>query len=241
MKRNFLQLFMLLLAIAFIFNACKKESVDQKPLPEEKPTINYNQGLGNNPGYPVGLPYSLPSNIEIKGEIQGGMPGRLVQIDKTSYTGPFPGFEQSRNWVTYGTGTYVNLYVKFFSPFANATSFALPGGLIFCDTQDNDSVPLFQRGLLLQTVTINIPAMDTAFVHLPCYCLNKTFPIPNFDVVYYIGPITMNPQLNQLISIMSTKQYPIGEESTLQGIIWHITDDGLNLTSAEIQYLNSLP
>jgi hypothetical protein len=241
MKKYFFRSLMLLLAIAFVFNACKKEEADQTPPPGDQPTIDYNQGLGADPGYPIGFHYSLPSHIELVGDIRGGLPGRSDQIDKETYKGPFPACPQDRSWITYGTGTYVNLYMKFYNTLTTPATLSLPGGLIFCDTQDNNHEPSYQRGLLLQTVNIPIPAQDTAFVHLPCYCLNMALPPPSFNTVYYIGPVTMNPQLNQMILIMSTKQYPYGEEGTIQGIVWNITDNGQTLTAGDIQYLNSLP
>jgi hypothetical protein len=243
MKKYVQNLAVLLLALTLVFGACKKAEVQDDPPPpvNNEDPINYNAGLGNNPGYPVGMTYTLPNNIQIIGDIRGGVEGRTSDINKTEYKGPFPIAQNTRNWVTYGSGTFVNLYMLLYNSSTAPVNVAFPGGLIFCDTQDNGHEPQFQRGLVLQTVNISVPAQDTAWVHLPCYCLNASLGVPGFNTVYYIGPISTNPQLNQLVLLMAPKQYPLGNESQMQGIVWNITDHGQTLTPAEIQFINSLP
>jgi len=242
-KFIFLTLSVFLLS-ALLFNSCKKEDVKDPKPQDNTPAINYNAGLGDTPGYPVGTPYVLPQHVEIIGEIRGGLPSGNKQggIDKVKYKGPFPTDLIPKNWISYGTGTYVNLYITFYNTLGTDATLVLPGGLIFCDTLDSDtSNGTHQRGLILQSVHIFLPALDTAFAHLRAYCLNKNLWPSSYDAVYYIGPVTGNQELNQMVSIMAPKQYPFGEESALQTIIWNITDYGQNLTQQEIQYLNSLP
>ncbi|MDD3875702.1 MAG: hypothetical protein PHT69_03720 [Bacteroidales bacterium] len=231
-----------LMLVVFLFS-CKKDT-DQTPAPKPKPnpTINYNAGLGNTPGYPSGIQYELPSYVEIIGEIRGGTPNKANYIDKDTYQGPFPTGLVPKSWISYGTGTYVDLYITFFNTLGTNATLTLPGGLIFCDTLDTDSTNgMYQRGLILQPVNIFLPALDTAFAHLRAYCLNHNLAPSNYNSVYYIGPVTNNPELNQMVTIMNPKQYPFGEEYSLQTIIWNITDYAQTLTSQEIQYLNSLP
>ncbi len=237
------QLFlMLFVALVIVATSCKKpEAEDPPPQQDPLPEIDYDQGLGSNPGYPVGYQYNLPEHVHIIGDIRAGTEGRATEIDKETYKGPFPACEMNRNWTTYGTGTYVNLYMLLYNSQNAPTTVSFPGGLIFCDTQDNSHEPQFQRGLVLQTVNIPIGAYDTAWVHLPCYCLNMHLGVPGFNTVYYIGPISTNPQLNQLVLLMAPKQYPLGHEGSLQTIVWNITDNGQTLTQSEIQFINSLP
>lgn len=234
----------ILVLAAIVVSGCKKDNIDTSPSPTYPPItyVDYNQGLGSNPGYPVGMQFTLPEHIKLIGEIRGGAPGRNLTIeDKQTYSGPFPIDIPLRNWVTYGTGTYVNLYMKFYNNSSSPTTLTLPGGLIFCDTQDNSHEPQYQRGFLLQSVHIPIPPFDTAYVHLPCYCLNMHLAVPDFNTVYYIGPVTMNPNLNLIVQIMAPKQYPYGYEYDIQSIIWNVTDNGQPLTQADIQFLQSLP
>jgi len=242
MKKSIILSAFLIATMALVFSCKKEKEPVPTPNPNPTPTVNYNTGLGNTPGYPTGTPFVLPSHVEIIGEIRGGIPNKSNYIDKLTYTGSFPINTIPKNWISHGTGTYVDLYITFFNTLGTNATLTLPGGLIFCDTLDTDTTNgYYQRGLILQPVHIFLPALDTAFAHLRAYCLNMSLSPSNYNAVYYIGPVTNNPQLNQMVTIMNPKQYPFGEEGTLQSIIWNITDNGQTLTTQDIQYLNSLP
>ncbi len=226
-----------------LFNACHKDK-DPQPTPTPTPTVNpYLAGLGDHVGYPAGTAYALPAAIHLVSDIRGGYYSKSgVKKDKKTYKGPFPINLIPKSWVSYGTGTYVDLYFKLYNTLTTDTVVIIPGGLIFCDSLDNDSSNgIYQRGFILQNDTIYILALDTAFVALEAYCLNAGLSGSDYDAVYYIGPVTSNPNLNQIVTIMSTKQYPFGHESEIQDIIWNVTDYGQNLTQTEIQFLNNLP
>ncbi len=233
-----------ILVCLFVFNACNK---GDEPAPAKHgnpvPTGNYLAGLGTTPGYPAGRPFVLPPHISIVSSIRGGEMYKNTEIDKKKYTGPFPFDIIPKSWVSYGTGTFVNLYITFYNSLPQPTNIIIPGGLIFIDSLDFDSnsAAVYQKGFILQDVDIPIASMDTAFVILRAYCLNHTLAPSNYNAVYFIGPITSNPDLDSIVTIMGTKQYPFGEEYNIQQIIWNVTDYGLNLTSSEVQYLNSLP
>lgn len=246
MKTKIHILFLAIATSLMMFSACKKQSHELDIIPTGPPyepvTGGYMAGLGSNPGYPTGTAFTLPSNIIIIGDIRGGTLGKSCPVDKNKYTGPFPYYPEEKSWIDYGTGTFVNLYIKFFNILPIPSSVTIPGGLIFVDSVDiNEHVGVYQKGYIMQSITIPVPALDTAFAHIRAYCLNHTLMPSSYDAIYYIGPITNNPELNQITTIMTPKQYPFGEEYNIQSIIWNVTDYGLTLTSAEIQYLNSLP
>lgn len=234
----------LLLVITIAFVSCKKEKNENPP---DKPWVpvlqdNYWAGLGPEPGYPTGTQFHLPSHIQLIGEIRGGIMGKNYNIDKSKYHGPYPYVQPEKNWIFYGTGTYVHLYCKFYNTLTVPDTLTIPGGLIFCDSTDiNDSVGIYQKGYILQSVYIPVPALDTAFACLNAYCLNAHLMPSSYNAVYYIGPVTNNPYLNQISAIMAPKQYPFGEEYSIQSIIWKVTDNGQVLDTADINYLNSLP
>lgn len=244
MKNKLLFIFGLFLSLTIVFVSCKKEKSAPESIPQPLRYvygIGTSAGLGSNPGLPSGTQFHLPSYVKIIGEIRGGLPGQKF-ANKQTYSGLFPINESVKSWVDYGTGTYVNLYVAFYNTLATPATLTLPGGLIFIDSTDvNDSLPIYQKGLILQDVNIALPAQDTAFACLRAYCLNLHGSPSNYSAVYFIGPVTNNAELNQIVTIMHPKQYPFGEESNIQSIIWHVTDDSLTLTTTEIQYLNSLP
>lgn len=229
---------MLILATTIVISSCKKDKTEVAANPTPVNTLS---GLGSNPGIPSGSYFELPKHISIIGDIRGGIPFKKT-IDKKTYTGSFPYYEHSKNWVTYGTGTYVDLYIKFYNSSSQSINVTIPGGLIFVDSLDLHShLGTYQKGYILQDVEIPVPSHDTAFACIQAYCLNHTLAPSSYAAIYYIGPITNNPELNQITAIMSTKQAPIGQEYQIQTTVWNVTDYGLTLTAAEIAYLNSLP
>ncbi len=244
MKRKSYLLFAILIAVGVIYSSCKKETASPQP---DKPYVPVHQqntaaGLGTTHGFPTGTQYSLPSYIHIIGSIRGGILGKSYDVDKDKYQGYFPYVQSEKSWTDYGTGTYINLYIKFYNSLATGVTLTIPGGLIFCDSLDIiDSIGIYQKGYIMQAVNIPIAAQDTAFAHILAYCLNLHLSPSNYNSVYYIGPITNNPELNQITTIMAPKQYPYGQEGSIQSIIWNVTDYGLTLDSANIAYLNSLP
>lgn len=235
-NRNYL-IIGIVVAFFIVLSSCKKETAPVQNTPTgNASTIT---GLGANSGSPTGIHFKLPKNIKIIGSIRGGLP--YGKIMNKNYTGPFPYSNNPKSWVDYGTGTFVNLYIKFYNTNTSPCTVTLPGGLIFCDSLDAHGFGTYQKGLILQDVDIPVPGLDTAFACIRAYCLNHTLAASSYDAVYYIGPITNNQDLNQIISIMGTKQAPVGEEYNIQSIVWNVTDYGLTLTSTEIAYLNSLP
>lgn len=243
MKSRIYLLLAMMVAVAFVFTACKKDKtanppdVPYVPLPSEWSMA----GIGPHVGYPTGTTFTLPSNVTIIGSIRGGLQGKEVQLDKETYKGPF-NLKLLVDTNVYGTGTFINLYAKLYNSLPTIYNLSIPGGLIFCDSLDLlDSVGVYQKGFILQTVSIPLAALDTTLVHIKAYCLNHTLAPSNYNAVYYIGPITNIPDLNTIVTIMAPKQYPYGEEYDIQSIIWKVTDYSLALDSTDIAYLNSLP
>ena len=244
MRSRIYLLMAVLVAATFSFTSCKKDKSEAPPETPYVPIIsgNFNAGLGSTHGFPTGTAFILPSNITIIGSIRGGVMGKDYQIDKPKYTGPFPYVMPEKSWVDYGTGTYINLYIKFYNSLTTPDTLTIPGGLIFCDSLDVvDSLGIYQKGYIMQSLHVAVPAQDTAFAHINAYCLNMHLMPSNYNAIYYIGPITNNPQLNTITTIMAPKQYPFGEEGSIQGLVWKVTDNAQVLDSADISYLNSLP
>lgn len=238
MKTKINLLAAVLITVAVVFSSCKKDNTN----PPSNP--NTLSGLGHLHGFPTGTHFSLPPYVSVIGSIRGGYVGKMQEdVNKDTYHGPFPiSQEKTSDYIDYGTGTYVNLYIQFYNSLGTDVTLTIPGGLIFCDSLDViDSLGIYQKGYILQSVDIALPALDTAMACIKAYCLNHTLMPSSYNSVYYIGPITNNPDLNQISTIMATKQYPYGNEYNIQSIIWNVTDYGLNLDSSEVSYLNSLP
>jgi len=242
MKKTFL---MLAVMIAVIFSSCKKEEniiPDESTPIVENPVLNPNAGLGAQQGYPSGVRFNLPPHIKVIGDIRGGVVAKNPIMDKFKYSGDVSLTSHDRSWTEYGTGTFVNLYIKLFNNSMFDVIVNIPGGLIFVDSTDvNDSTGTHQKGYIMQDVNINISAFDTSNICLKAYCLNLHLSPSDYNTIYYFGPVTNNSQLNLITNIMAPKQYPFGQEFDIQHIIWNVTDDGLALSQSQISYLNSLP
>lgn len=248
MKAKIYFLLTVLIAISFTFSSCKKEKSTITDQTKSEPSQYYqhhNQGLGPNGGYPSGTTFVLPPFVKVIGSIRGGLPSakEATKFNKLTYQGPYISNNQYKaNWTDYGTGTFVNLYVQFYNTLPTNATLTLPGGLIFVDSTDvDDTVGTYQKGFILQDVHIALPAQDTAFACLRAYCLNAHLLPSSYAAVYFIGPVTSNQELNQIVTIMAPKQYPFGEEGSIQSIIWDVTDNAQTLTSTQITYLNGLP
>jgi hypothetical protein len=245
MKSKIYLLFAVIFAISFAFISCKKEKTQTSPettyipLPHDVSTA---AGLGSVHGFPTGHIFHLPSNVKIIGSIRGGIQGgKDTPINKETYTGPFS-CKLLVDSTIYGTGTFINLYAKLYNSLPAIYNLTLPGGLIFCDSLDLvDSIGVYQKGYILQSIHIALAAQDTTLVHIKAYCLNLHLHPSSYDAVYYIGPVTNNVELNHITTIMAPKQYPYGQEGQIQSIVWKVTDNGLVLDSTDISYLNSLP
>ena len=244
MKKSLLLILVLLAGSAVILSSCKKSQRETIKEPEvvvnTSGNVDVYAGLGTHEGYPYGEEFKLPPYVKICGYIRGGIAGKSTIQDK-SFKGPFPG-SQSKAWVDYGTGTFVNLYVKFYNSLPTQATLTLPGGLIFIDSADYfNRDPVYQKGFILQAVHVQLPALDTAFACLRAYCLNHTLAPSSYNAVYFMGPVTLNPDLATIVGIMAPKQYPFGHEYDIQTILWNVTDYGLGLSPADTAYLNGLP
>jgi hypothetical protein len=229
-----------LLAAIIIFSvSCKKENDTPDPTPQQ--VVQNMTGLGDNSGLPTGTQYVLPSFVSLIGDIRGGIYSEKSNrnVDKkvpytkvANYGAKSP---EEEIFTTFGTGTYVDLYIKFFCTLDHDTTFNILGGLIFVDTTGN-----YQSGFVLQTISIPLVSMDTTFALVRAYCLNLSRHSSDYDAVFKFGPVTNNASLMEVVNVMKIKQPPVGNESGVQDIIWNISDfDGI--TNENRTFLNSLP
>lgn len=236
MKKNLI-LFLVVLFVATMtisYQSCKKDDTVTNIVrpPVTPPHINYLLGLGNIPGKPVGTNYSLPSNFHLTGPIMSD-PGKALTGDKQALllAGIFPGIKT--DYTTFGSGTYVNLYVGIRNITAQNGVLIIPSGLIFCSEDTTD-----QSGIIIQPDTIPIPGNDTVLCCLKSYCLNLHHSPPS-NAIYKMTVTTLNPDLVYVVSVLRNKK-PVTDASQIQSIIWNITDNG-GITQSDKTYLNSLP
>ncbi|MEI6765070.1 MAG: hypothetical protein WCM76_05470 [Bacteroidota bacterium] len=235
----------MVLAGLMIVSACKKEkaptAIDETINPV---TPGYTHaGLGEYSGVPSGTFIILPENISIVGQIRGGMQkGNGTLVKGKPGGAPYMMFDEKDTYLPVGTGTYVNLFVTFKNNGASPAHFTLPAGLIFCDdtTGVGDTTSIPQHGFLLKNEIIDIAGGAEASFQLKTYCLNSHGTPSNYGIVYNFGPVTNYPGLVEIVSIMKSKQEPVGHEGEIQGIIWNVTN-GNGLTAQDRATLNALP
>ena len=215
-------------------SSCKKEVEEPQPIEQSVtyPIGNYPSGFGSSQGTPVCSPFVLPSNIVYIGEIFSHS-FKVTNFNKeTDNIDDFITTPKS-NFIVLGSGSLVNVYIKFFNTRPQQSILIIPAGLVFSCIDTTA-----QTGIIVQPDTVIIPGNDTIGINLKCYCTNLHKHVPS-NTNFKLSGITLHKDFNTLIGILKNKK-KLSQGSQLQSIIWHITDAG-GLTDADITYLNNLP
>jgi hypothetical protein len=195
-------------------------------------------GLGDDEGTPLGTPLSLPPGIRVTGKILGEDAGEGECEGATIPPG--------------GSGRAVWACMKLENSTGAPVQVSLPPGMmITSDTGEG------QNGLLVENVyftvppTLNTGGVDagtdagtggpTSFVvPLHMYCLNES-KSPSFDrMEYSLGNVTSDPDLRELLSLLSGKTIDTDDEWALvEESIYKITE-GRGLTRADREALRQL-
>jgi hypothetical protein len=187
----------------------------------EGPGNTSRPGIGRSTAAPVGMPYVLPGGVEI------------VQ--------PIPGYDddciplEQQSQEEKGSGSLVRLCLALRNTSSAPARVELPAGLIFVSDELTT-----QNGLLVQGVPIEVPAGQTLSIPLHLYCLNEErAPSSPWDT-FTLGPVTQDPQLRELISLVEGSLLPVPGLTEVQAAVSHITD-GSGLTARDRENLRSLP
>lgn len=224
----------ILMALALIgFNSCEKVEVTNKTIAPELPKVAVNpSGLGSNPGIPYCAPYSFASGIEIIGEMQSTA-FKSTDFNKETQKAEEFILNPKINFIPIGSGSLVQIYIKFRNKNSFKQTLIIPAGLILCP-EDSTS----QTGVIIQSDTLILDPNDSTGVLLKAYCTNLHKGVPHNTKFKMIGT-TLHEDLYRMIGILKTKQ-KLQPGSQAQSIIWNITDHG-GLTEEDLNYLNSLP
>jgi hypothetical protein len=213
-------------------NACKKDVNPASPAAPAIPVGYYPAGLGSTPGTPVCKPYILPANIVVIGEIQSAVFKSGFFDKETQDINDFI-LAPKTTFIELGSGSLVQIYMKFYNKNLQPASLIIPGGLMFCP---GDSTA--QTGTTVQNDTIIIPPHDSIGCHIKTYCVNLHKHVPS-NTKYKMLGTTLHSDLWTVVDILKTKK-KLAPGSQVQSIIWNITDHG-GLTVQDRNYLNSLP
>ncbi|HYH96522.1 hypothetical protein [Hyalangium sp.] len=178
-------------------------------------------GIGRSTAAPVGTPYVLPGGVELLQPIPG-YDGDCIPMEQQS--------QEEK-----GSGALVRLCVALRNTASTPVRVELPAGLIFVSDELTT-----QNGLLVQGVPLEVPAQQTLYIPLHLYCLNEErAPSSPWDT-FTLGPVTQDPRLRELISLVEGKFLPVPGLTEVQAAVSNITD-GSGLTPQDRESLRSLP
>lgn len=223
------KLFFIPLLLGALMVSCAKEDL---------PPVAQFAGLGDNDGFPAVTTVQIPSYVQIVSSIYGGNPEyRLpANFNKRDLNRSLtPNKSGDADWTSYGTGTYVELFVKILSADGLPHSWNIPAGTVFCDSTKH-----YQHGFIIQDIQVQIPASDTAFVIFNAYCLNAARSSSDKFANYQLLGKTQNQPLLEMVQLLAGKQ-PTFSTGEMQSIIWSITEYNETLTDDQRDYLNGLP
>ena len=217
------------------FNACDKMDSIGFYEPGKIP------GLGETPGEVSGNQFTLPDGIELTGDITGS-------ASSSNY------WNQSSGGQTihyYGSGYgYVDLLLKLRNIRSTPITVTFPAATVFISKTGST-----QNGVLLQKVTITIPANSDYHLCLSLYCGNEHKGAAGSGSIYRLGVVSNAVPLTNLCFLLQIKKINIekflststtdkniftSQKNSLQRIVWRITD-GNGLSQSDIDYINSLP
>jgi len=92
-----------------------------------------------------------------------------------------------------------------------------------------------QHGLLVQDVTLAVPARKTSRWILSLYCANKTRSPADETAEFALGPVVNDPALTDLFRLLAGKEIGGDNAELVQKAVWEITDeDGLTPETREL-------
>jgi hypothetical protein len=178
-------------------------------------------GIGRSTDAPTGTSYVLPGGIELVQPIQG------YDVDCIP--------EEQLSQEEKGSGSRVRLCLELRNTLAQPVLVELPAGLIFISDELTT-----QNGLLAQDVAIQVPAQQSLHVPLHLYCINESrAPAAPWDT-FTLGPVTQDPGLRELITLVEDKFLPVPGLIEVQAAVSNVTD-GPGLTAQDRESLRRLP
>ncbi|WP_120592909.1 hypothetical protein [Corallococcus sp. CA054B] len=179
-------------------------------------------GLGTSKETPAGTTFALPAGLTLENPITSYTPQDPVECDDI-----FP--EDAK-----GSGDEVTLCLIFRNTTGAPITLTLPPGLIFVSTNDD-----VQNGLLVQTVTIEVPPGDRFFVPLFLYCANQDRSTTGPDDKYVLGPTVQYKEFQELYSLLAGKTLEVEDAAVIQVAVSHLTN-GEGLSASDRAALQAL-
>jgi len=169
-----------------------------------------------------GVVMCAPAPFEVRGEIRGcaGEPGCDT-----------PG-------AMLGSGLLlVAITVEIGNSGNQPVAVTIPSGFVFVSVSGE-----FQDGLLLDTLTVQVPAAGSVRLVLSLYCLQGSRHAASTSATYRAGAVTTNPGLLAIVNL--PRPHPVGNMSrtayVTQQALWEVTDGASPLSATQLGLLRNV-
>lgn len=216
-------------------NCSTNDSDEPVDLEEEEP------GFGASQKDPVGTPLSFPQGVGVVGNTVHTPDFCLSPDSLLSLL-----MAESRESIKGSPGFFtVCVTLSNSNPFP--VTITCPAGVTFICERDERERPKAQNGITVVDVVITIRPNSTETFLLDLYCLNSGRTRPAVETSFVIGPVTQNPRMQNLISILQDKNIQNDELGTdwievstmIQQAVWEIAD-GKDLSSSTLEAIEGL-
>lgn len=184
-------------------------------LPLSTPTSSFAQqaapfpGLGSSAAAPIGRAFSLPPGLTL-----------LQPIKTYDEARPQDCGNKDRKQAYGSDGSLIALCLMFSNKTNRPITVTFPPGLIFV-SRNLDT----QNGMLLQSITIEVPPGPAFFAPLLLYCANENRHPGRPRDLFDLGPITDAPQFDRLFRQLKDKD--LSDAGQLgQALVWGLTNQG---------------
>jgi hypothetical protein len=249
--KKFINLFFILALVAIGFTSCE----------EKEETPNGIPGMGYTPGeLEIEKPFVVPEGITITGlegledvptDVQTQLKSSQYRFFRRGCGGSF--FRHNfRAWIT--------VKLIFQNSSSDKRCITLPPGLVF-----EVNKPGYQHGITIAPIEVCIKGNSASTVSLYLMCINKGKDGSDTNVKYSIKGVTGAKKILRLINRLKNKKvnwqdYINSLPSThlkstnadeiekyrevadaIQNDIWTLTNDGVDLSKEQIEYIESIP
>lgn len=221
-------------AVSMLSNCSSDNGGDPADLEGPEP------GFGVSEKDPVGTPFTFPQGVGVVGNTVHTPDFCLTPDSLVSLM-----LVESRESIKGSPGFFtVCVTVSNSNPFP--VTITCPAGVTFICERDEQERPKAQNGITVVDVVITIRPNFTETFLLDLYCLNASRTRPAVETSFAIGPVTQNPRMKNLISILKDKNIQNDElgtdwievSTTIQLAVWEIAG-GDDLSTSTLEAIES--
>lgn len=134
-------------------------------------------------------------------------------------------------------GQLVDLIVEFGNSGGQPTTITIPAGFTFISVSG-----VYQDGLLLDSITVQVPAGGTTRMLISLYCMQQTRGSATASAVYRAEAVTANPGLLAIVALPRPLAVLDGsiKATVTQFAVWEVTDGKGPLSAAQLDLLRTI-